>query len=126
MGAEKKKYESMDLVFTILQRGKGEKVIKVAHEQGAGFNIIYPGRGTATSSILEIMGLGATEKDVVLSFCKSEISPKLIEAIAENRHFDKAGTGISFSVPLQSVAGARVLRFLQSDTDTMMGGGFNG
>lgn len=120
MGEKTEKYESMDIVFTIVPRGIGDKVIKFVMEMGVGFSIVTLGCGTATSTILDILGLGATEKDIVLSFVKSDKSQKIIDNIIEKLNFDKPGTGISFSVPLQSIAGARVLRFLQTDSENKL------
>lgn len=113
----------MDLVFTILQRGLGDKVIRTAQELGVGFSVVCLGCGTATSSILDILGLGATEKDIVISFVKSDMSKQVIDGIIEKLDFEKPGSGISFSVPMESVAGARSLRFLQTGPNDLSKGG---
>ena len=102
----------MDLVFTVLSRGLGNKVVDICDKNGVNVSLMFPGRGTATSSILEMFGLGSTEKDIVISCIRSERSPAIIANIAEKLNFSKPGTGISFSVPMQSVAGAKVLQFL--------------
>lgn len=108
----KKHYDKLDLVFTVLPRGLGEKIIAINNEQGVFTNFICPGRGTATSSILGMFGLGATEKDVVLSCVRSDAVPEVLKNISERMEFDKPGSGIAFSIPLQSVAGANVLHYL--------------
>ena len=110
--SEQKRSYKMDLVFTILPRGFGNKVIEICQENGVNVSLMFPGRGTATSSILEMFGLGATEKDVVISCIRSEKSGEVISDIDKKLEFSKPGSGISFSVPMQSVAGAKVLQFL--------------
>ena len=105
-------YEKMDIVFTIVQRGFGEQIVKIAEKSGSFMNLVYPGKGSATSGILQMLGLGPTEKDVVLSFIKSSESHNIISIISEQMDFAKPGTGISFSVPMQSIAGAKVLQYL--------------
>lgn len=102
----------MDVIFTVVQRGLGEEVIEVTKNNGVFVNLICPGRGTATSSILEMFGLGATEKDVILSFVKTDETHRVITAISEQMEFAKPGGGIAFAVPLQSVAGIKVLQYL--------------
>ena len=107
--------QRIDLVFTIVSRGKGETVLDVLRENKILQNTICQGRGTAPSSILEMLGLGATEKDIVLSFVKNEKSEEIIRKISEKLVFSKPGNGISFTVPLQSVAGIAAFKFLTAD-----------
>lgn len=107
-----RQYDKMDVVFTVVQRGLGEEVIEVTKSNGVFVSLICPGRGTATSSILEMFGLGATEKDVILSFVKTDETHKVITAISEQMEFAKPGGGIAFAVPLQSIAGIKVLQYL--------------
>ena len=107
--------QRIDLVFTIVSRGKGETVVDLARENGVINNLLSQGRGTAPSSILEMLGLGATEKDIVLSFVKKEKSGDIIKKISEKLVFSKPGNGISFTVPLQSVAGIATFKFITAD-----------
>ena len=107
--------QRLDLVFTIVSRGKGETVLDVLRENKILQNTICQGRGTAPSSILEMLGLGATEKDIVLSFVKKEKSGDIIKKISEKLVFSKPGNGISFTVPLQSVAGIATFKFITAD-----------
>ncbi|MBQ7873616.1 MAG: P-II family nitrogen regulator [Oscillospiraceae bacterium] len=108
--------ERLDIIVTIVSKGKGEGVVDIARESGALVNIICHGRGTAPSSILEMLGLGATEKEVVLSFTKDEKSEELLEKISKGLEFAKPGHGIAFTVPLQSVAGIMAFKFLTTDS----------
>ena len=107
--------ERLDVVITIVSRGKGETVLEVLRENKILQNTICQGRGTAPSSILEMLGLGSTEKDIVLSFVKKEKSGDIIKKISEKLVFSKPGNGISFTVPLQSVAGIATFKFITAD-----------
>lgn len=107
--------QKMDLVFTIVSRGKGEAVLDVFRENKVLQNIICHGHGTAPSSILEVLGLGATDKDIILSFVIAENSKKVIEQVAKKLEFSKPGHGIAFTVPLESVAGIMSFKFLTAD-----------
>ena len=106
------RYDKLDIIFSVVQRGLGEEVIHVTKSRGVYVNLICPGRGTATSSILEMFGLGATEKDIILSFVKTDETHEVITAISKKLEFDKPGGGIAFAVPIQSVAGVKVLQYL--------------
>ena len=107
--------QRMDLVFTIVSRGKGEAVLDVFRENRVLQNVICHGHGTAPSSILEVLGLGATDKDIVLSFIKTENSKKVIEQISRKLEFSKPGHGIAFTVPLESIAGIMSFKMLTAD-----------
>ena len=106
------RYDKLDVIFSVVQRGLGEEVIHVTKSRGVYVNLICPGRGTATSSILEMFGLGATEKDIILSFVKTDETHEVITAISKKLEFDKPGGGIAFAVPVQSIAGIKVLQYL--------------
>ncbi len=104
--------DRLDIVFTIVSHGKGEEVIDLMREKDVLINITCHGRGTAPSKILEMFGLGATEKDVILSFVNDKRSKDILGSIAKELDFEKPGKGIAFTVPLQSVAGTKVLKLL--------------
>ena len=107
--------QRMDLIFTIVSKGKGEAVLDVFKENKILQNIICHGHGTAPSSILEVLGLGATDKDIILSFVKAENSKKILAEISKKLDFAKPGHGIAFTVPLESIAGIRSFKFLTAD-----------
>ena len=107
--------ERLDVIFTIVPKGKGEQVIDLLRDNDVMVNMTCLGRGTAPSSILEMLGIGATDKDVVLSFVKNKTSSSLLRRIAKKLDFSKPGNGISFTVPLQSVAGIMAFKFLTTD-----------
>lgn len=107
--------ESLDLIFTIVSKGKGEAVTEFLKESYVYVSLICHGHGTAPSSILEMLGLGATEKDVIISFAKHTESSEILHKIGRKFEFSKPGHGISFTVPLQSVAGIMAFKFLTAD-----------
>ena len=107
--------QRMDLIFTIVSKGKGEAVLDVFKENKILRNIICHGHGTAPSSILEVLGLGATDKDIILSFVKAENSKKILAEISKKLDFAKPGHGIAFTVPLESIAGIMSFKFLTAD-----------
>lgn len=107
--------QHIDMIFTIVSKGKGETVLDVLRDYGVLQNTLCHGRGTAPSSILEMLGLGATDKDIVLSFVKGERSGEIIKIISKKLEFEKPGHGISFTVPLQSIAGIMAFKFITAD-----------
>ena len=107
--------ERLDVIFTIVSKGNGETVTNILRKNDVIECITLHGRGTAPSSILKMLGLGTTEKEVVLGFTKNEKSHDIIKAIDKKLNFEKPGSGISFVVPIQSVAGIMAFKYLTTN-----------
>jgi len=60
--------ESMQLIVSIVERGKGVAMQRLYDRRQIFLHVQCNGRGTATSEIMDILGLGSSEKDVVFSF----------------------------------------------------------
>ena len=60
------------LLVTIVEHGKGERITNLANARHVHFNFILHGRGTASSDILDMLGLGdvAQEKASSLPYGK--------------------------------------------------------
>lgn len=101
----------MKLLFTIVDRGKGEKVAEVCRERGVYFNLICLGRGTVTR-YFELFGNGETDKDIVLSSVVEEEVDEILRVLVDDMEFSKPGKGIAFTVPIGSVGGPTTLQFL--------------
>lgn len=107
--------ERLDVVFTIVSKGTGETVTNILRRNDVLECLTLHGRGTAPSNILKMLGLGSTEKEIVLGFVKNEKSHDIIKAIDKKLNFEKPGSGISFVVPMQSVAGIMAFKYLTTN-----------
>ena len=107
--------QRMDFVITIVSKGKGETVLDLLRDNGIFQSTICHGRGTAPSSVLEMLGLGATEKDVVICVVKYERSHEILKLISKKIDFAKPGHGIAFTVPIESVAGIMAFKLLTAE-----------
>lgn len=54
--------------FSIVERGNGETLEAWLAKKGIIFQFIFRGKGTASSEMMDILGLGSSDKDIVLSF----------------------------------------------------------
>lgn len=99
------------LIFTITRRGTGNAIVDFYKQNNLHYDLICHGMGTATSDILDYLGLESTEKDVVLTMAPAIKIPKILNQLAEDYHLQKAGTGIAFTVSLTSIS-ARVPQIL--------------
>jgi len=96
---------AIHMVVTIVDRGKCEKVVTVCQEEGVPIHLVSLGHGTARSEMLDLLGLGETKKDTVISFVPEYGVCPLLERLAERMSMRYPGKGISFAVPLSSVSG---------------------
>ena len=101
------------LMVIIVERGKGARAAELVASYGVPVHYGIPGRGTANSELLDYLGLGETEKDVVFSLVPGCTIPGLLQAAGEKLQLATPGKGILFTIPLSAVSGAAA-RFINS------------
>ena len=104
-----KKIKGLRLVITIVNRKVGKNVIKLFEKLGCVSHQTFLGYGTAPKEILDYLGLGVIEKDVVLSVANEMDVPFMFDALEQELEFSKPGNGIACSIPIASVGGKRAL-----------------
>ena len=100
------------LLVTIMDRGKGERVVDFYRSRGLPYHFITLGFGTANSQILDYFGLSETEKDIVLTLVQGDHSRRLLEDTTNDFRMTGPGRGILFTLPLSGVSG-RVPQILE-------------
>lgn len=95
--------EGINIIVSIVERGRGTAIQKLYKKHAVFLHTQCPGRGTATSEIMDILGLGSSEKDVVLSYAESGTARRLL-ALLDNELRGAAGTaGIVFTLSLSGM-----------------------
>lgn len=102
----------VQLLISVVDRGKGQTVVSLFEEQQVSYHLICLGHGTANSDILDYLGLGETEKDVVFSTVPEEKAAALLHLLSDHMNFNHPGHGIAFTVPVNSVGGQMTLAIL--------------
>ena len=88
--------QAYDEIVSIVPRGSGELVTGAAKEAGAFGGTILMGRGTASNSILQILGFGDSAKDIVLIVSEKEKSDAIRDAIVFASKDKKRPFGVLF------------------------------
>lgn len=114
------KYMPFDMMVTIVNRDEGERVVECNKAFNIPVNVVCHGRGTADSHWLDILGVGTTEKDIVLSFVPVENARLALDNLIDKLDLHARGKGIAFTVNVNSVAGASVLHYF-TDAGAMGG-----
>ena len=75
--------EAMKVILSIVERGQGAAMLKLYRKRQVPIHIQCAGRGTATSEIMDILGLGSSEKDILLSFTPLSTARALLDALEQ-------------------------------------------
>lgn len=108
---------TVKLLITIVARGLAQEVADVLTEHGLSVQYITQGRGTASSEIRHMLGLGTSEKDIVLTLAPQAQLLHALPQLTSRLHLPKAGHGIAFAIPLTSIAQDTLRRATESLPD---------
>lgn len=88
------------LIISIVERGRGVAMQRLYTAHQVLLHLQCSGKGTATSEIMDILGLGSSEKDVVLSFASAPCALQLLHDLDNELRGNTGTSGIVFSLPL--------------------------
>ena len=106
--------KKLKLLFTVVDRNKGEFYLDVLSQFDVNFQTVINGSGTAKSEILDLLGLN-NNKAVVISVIREDLSDTILNMLDEKFRTIRNGKGIAFAVPLSSVIGVNIYRFLSNN-----------
>ena len=109
--------KKLKLLFTIVDRPKGEFYLDVISQFDVNFQIATGGLGTANSELLDLLGL-ESHKVVILSVVREDLVDGIMNCLEDKFRTIRNGKGICFAVPLSSVIGVSLYQFL---SDNRMG-----
>lgn len=93
---------SYKLIVSIVPHDCGEIITNAANSAGAGGGSIIMGRGTAANSVLQLLGLGDTSKDIVYVVVSSDKKDDVLNAIVSASNEKKAHFGVLFTIDVGS------------------------
>ena len=93
----------MKILITIVDRKKGDEVVRILETGKTTFQMICFGKGTANSEILDYLGIGETDKDIVISFMEDDEVSEIMSKLYEEMEFSKRGHGVAFTIPVDSI-----------------------
>ena len=91
---------SVKLMVTFAERGMGKELAKLYEKQGVACGYQCRGQGTASSDLLDVLGIGTTEKDILISIAARENIEKLLYKLDNELQGVVPGKGIAFDMPL--------------------------
>ena len=106
--------KKLSLLITVVERSKGEFYMDVLSEYEINCQMLLSGKGTANSSVVEMLGLNIN-KAVILSVVREDMVDPVIKCLEEKFETIRKGKGIAFAVPLSSVIGVNMYQFLSNN-----------
>lgn len=102
----------LDLVAAIVDRDKAKYMADVFESHKLPLVLAMLGRGTASSEVLDLYGLEAKEKALLMTVAGADMTKQLIRAAKRKLFIDVPGNGIMLAIPIKSVGGGKTLAFL--------------
>ena len=103
--------KKLKLLVTVVERQKGEFYLDVISQFDVNCQMALGGLGTATSELVELLGL-EPHKAVILSVVREDRVEQIMNTLEDKFATIRNGKGIAFAVPLSSVIGVNMYRFL--------------
>jgi hypothetical protein len=103
--------KKLKLLFTVVDRPKGEFYLDVISQFDVNCQMVMGGLGTAASELVELLGL-EPHKAVILSVVREDKVDQIMNTLEDKFASIRNGKGIAFAVPLSSVIGVNLYRFL--------------
>ncbi len=106
--------KKLKLLITVVDKSKGEFYLDTISQFEVNCQMAIPGLGTATSEIVEMLGLNR-HKAVIFSIIREDQTEAIIHCLEDKFDTIKNGKGVAFAVPLSSVIGVNLYQFLSNN-----------
>ncbi len=99
--------DPMKLLITIVERGQGARMVQFYHSDSCQLRCLwqFSGRGTASSEVLDMLGIGTAERDILLTLATRRSADRLLRRLKSTLGGNIHARGILFSLPLSAVSG---------------------
>lgn len=115
------KENRLELMFTIVDRGKAEFYHDLLQDFDVNMQVILLGRGTADASMLALFGFSDNEKAVIVSVIKAGKVPEAFALLENKFKTIKNGKGIAYTVPMSGIIGKLLYGFLSDSREVVDG-----
>ena len=111
--------QKLKLLITIVNREKAEFYTDLLQTFSVNLQFSISARGTATSELLQLMGLEENGKKVIFSLIRDDRAPAALRLLGEKFSTVRNGKGIAYTVPLTGMIGVSLYRFLCDNRKAM-------
>lgn len=109
----------LELLVTIVNKNKAEYYTDLIQSLDVNMQVTSFGRGTADAKMLVYLGLADNEKAVIFSVIQQNKIASAINLLEDKFNTIRDGKGVAFTIPLTSVIGTLIFRFLSNNRMTV-------
>ena len=95
--------KGVKLFISIVERGQGKALTRFFEAQGLTCHFQTVGHGTASSDLLDLLGIGSPERDILISLGEQGKVQKMMGLLEEEEEPEVRAKGILFSMPLTAL-----------------------
>lgn len=107
-------FKKLKLLITVVNRSKTELFMDFLTDYEVNFQTSVLAQGTAHSEMLHMLGLEDSDKSVIFSILREDKVTEAMQMLEDKFLTIKHGKGIAFTVPMSSVIGVAIYRFLSN------------
>lgn len=107
--------QKLKLLVTIVGRSKAEFYMDLLQSMDINFQMAMLGHGTANTEMLHLLGLSDSEKAVIFSVIREDRAKETLALLGEKFRAVRGGKGIAYTIPMTSVVGVAIYRFLSDN-----------
>ena len=91
------------LLLSIVQNGTAESLVEATKSSGARGGTILVGRGVADNAILHMLGIGDSQKEIVLTLLDEQALEPVIESLKRFRRNKRLSCGIAMLIDIPNI-----------------------
>lgn len=107
-------FRKLKILVTVVNRNKTEFYMDFLTAYEVNFQTAVLAQGTAKSETLYMLGLEDSDKSVIFSVIREDKAQEIMQDLEDKFHSIKDGKGIAFTIPMSSVIGVAIYRFLSN------------
>ncbi|MBR5615299.1 MAG: hypothetical protein IKW66_00615 [Clostridia bacterium] len=107
--------KGVKLLVTIVSRNKAEFYMDLLQSLEVNVQLALSGYGTASTDMLQLLGLADSEKSVIFSMVREDRAREALSLLGEKFKTVRGGKGIAYTIPFKSVIGVQIYRFLTNN-----------
>ncbi len=93
-----------------------DKATEILKNEELSLQYRFSAEGTASSEIIDMLGLGNIDKSVIFSMLSKQMSESVLQKLYNDLRLDTVNSGIAFTIPL-SGANSLILRILKASQE---------
>ena len=102
----------LDIIAAIVDRDRAKTMAELFEGYKLPMVLAMLARGTASSETLDLYGLEAKDKALLITVAGGDMTHQVMRAAKRKLFIDVPGNGIMLAIPIKSVGGGKTLAFL--------------